>query len=125
MTNTVIFGTAGTGKNSTLLQYVNQELNAGVAPERIAFVSFTKAAVEAVYRSTKQFGNSNKQFRWFRTLHSMCFAALGTDREAMLTDYSDFAAQSGLRFSRSSGENSLAGSATDGDQFLAGHGLCA
>ena len=125
MTTTVIFGPPGTGKTSTLLEHLSREL-AVVDPERVAFVSFTKAAVEeATDRALLQFQYSRKQFRWFRTLHAMCFAALGMSRDAMLTDFSEFAKQSGLRFSKVQAETGLMAGAAEGDQFLSGHNLCA
>lgn len=121
----VIFGPPGTGKTSELLRRVNVALASGIEPERIAYVSFTKAAVEeAVDRAVAQFKYTRKQFRWFRTLHSMCFGALGLGRDAMLTDYTHFAGGSGLRFSKAYGEDQARGT-SDGDQFLTGHNLMA
>lgn len=124
MSATIIFGPPGTGKTTELMARLEHELASGLPPERIAFVSFTKAAVnEAVSRATERFKYNKKQFFWFRTLHSMCFAALRIDRESMLTDYTTFAANSGLRLSASRGE--LVADASEGDKFLSARSLCA
>lgn len=57
---------------------LDDELGSGVQPDRIGYVSFTKrAAQEAIERSCAKFGLEREELRYFRTLHSMCFNALG------------------------------------------------
>lgn len=74
----IILGPPGTGKTTTLLGIVEAELESGVDPERIAYVSFTrKAAHEAAERAQKKFKMAETRFRWFRTLHSLSFRVLG------------------------------------------------
>lgn len=74
----IIIGPPGTGKTTTLLGMVEQELDRGTAPEAIGFVSFTRrAAAEARDRAREKFGLDKDRFVWFRTLHSLCFRALG------------------------------------------------
>lgn len=74
----IILGPPGTGKTTTLLGMVEAELDRGTAPEQIGFVSFTKkAAAEARDRARDRFGLEKERFPWFRTLHSLCFQALG------------------------------------------------
>lgn len=74
----IILGPPGTGKTTTLLNMVEQELASGVAPDRIGYFSFTKrAAQEAVDRACIKFQLEPKQLKYFRTLHSMCFQSLG------------------------------------------------
>ena len=44
----VILGPPGTGKTSTLLGLLEEELERGTEPERIGFFTFTKQAVQEV-----------------------------------------------------------------------------
>lgn len=74
MTPDIVLGPPGTGKTETLLKEVDRLLQQGLNPEEICYVSFTKrAAREAVKRAGEKFGLSEDRFRWFRTLHSLCF----------------------------------------------------
>jgi DNA helicase-2/ATP-dependent DNA helicase PcrA len=68
-----IFGPPGTGKTTTLLNMVDEALNAGTPPERIAFLAFTrKAANEAKERACVRFSlDPKKDLFYFRTLHSL------------------------------------------------------
>ena len=63
----------------------------GVRPEEIAFVSFTRKAIqEAVERVLDEFGMDIKQLAYFRTLHSIAFRTLGLSRGSMM-DKDDWA----------------------------------
>lgn len=74
----IVLGPPGCGKTTTLLEVVDEELARGTPPDRIGFFSFTKrAAQEAVERACAKFSLQRSDFRYFRTLHSMCFTALG------------------------------------------------
>ena len=74
----IIIGPPGTGKTTTLLNMVEEELAAKTQPEHIGFVTFTrKGATEARDRAIAKFNLDKDQFLWFRTLHSLCFRALG------------------------------------------------
>lgn len=71
---TIFLGPPGTGKTTTLLDTVDQEMENGVPPDRIGFMTFTKRGVEeAISRATDRFNLERKQFRYFNTLHSAAF----------------------------------------------------
>ena len=72
-----IFGPPGTGKTTTLLNMVDDALEAGVHPHRIAFLAFTrKAANEAKERAAARFGlDPKKDLIYFRTLHSLALTS--------------------------------------------------
>jgi len=68
-----IFGPPGTGKTTRLLDMVDDALQSGIKPERIAFLAFTKkAAEEARERAAARFNlDAKKDLFYFRTLHSL------------------------------------------------------
>ena len=81
MTSTLVLGGPGTGKTTRLIELVMGFIEAGVRPERIAFVSFTRAAVnEARDKAVTRFNLSEDDMQWFRTLHSLCFKILNLNR---------------------------------------------
>jgi superfamily I DNA/RNA helicase len=83
----IILGPPGTGKTTTLLRVVEDALNRGVPPERIAYLAFTrKAANEAQERAMAQFGFDASRFPYFRTLHSLAFKELGLQRDEVMTN---------------------------------------
>lgn len=88
MKRTAIFGPPGTGKTTKLLEIIEQELEAGVKPLEIAFVSFTNAAVnEAKKRTAKLFKLKHKDMFWFRTIHSLCFILSRLPGQQVITPY--------------------------------------
>ena len=83
----IILGPPGTGKTTTLLRIVEDALSRGVAPERIAYLAFTrKAAHEAQERAMVQFNFNEDRFPYFRTLHSLAFKELGLQRDEVMTN---------------------------------------
>ena len=85
----VILGPPGTGKTSTLLGLIEDELQNGTRPERIGFFTFTKKAVnEGKERAIQKFKIKGGQLPFFRTLHSLAFRQLGLTRESVV-DRSD------------------------------------
>ena len=86
----LILGPPGTGKTERCLRQVEIEIENGLEPENIAFVSYTKKAVqEAKDRAIKQFGYHKSRFPWFRTLHSLGFNLLGLQKGCMM-EFADY-----------------------------------
>jgi DNA helicase-2/ATP-dependent DNA helicase PcrA len=74
----IVLGPPGTGKTTTLLGVLREELAAGTPPDRIGFVTFTRrAAQEAQARVLAEFGLTKKDTPYFRTLHSLAMRASG------------------------------------------------
>jgi superfamily I DNA/RNA helicase len=81
----VILGPPGTGKTSTLLGLIEDEMEKGTRPERIGFFTFTKKAVkEGKERAIQRFSVKDKELPYFRTLHSLAFRQLGLTRESVI-----------------------------------------
>lgn len=128
MSTTVIYGPPGTGKTTQLLNLMEQELAAGIEPQRIAYVSFTKAAVAvAIARAKDKFNCTRNDLRWFRTLHSLAFAAVGASREQMMPDYAVFGEDCGFLLPRRAVDPTEPFfNRTQTDELLVHvHGLCA
>lgn len=84
----IILGPPGTGKTTTLLNIVDEEMARGTPPDRIAFVSFTRrAAKEAQTRACEKFRISSSDLPWFRTIHSLCFRWLGLRSSEVLNEW--------------------------------------
>jgi superfamily I DNA/RNA helicase len=87
MRRVLVLGGPGAGKTTRLLAIVKAALRRGIAPNRIALVTFTKAAVaEAVGRASKEFGRSPDDFSNFKTVHAAAFRELGLKRADVLSD---------------------------------------
>ena len=82
----IILGPPGTGKTTTLIGIVEEELAEGTHPARIAYLSFTRrAADEAISRACRRFtGLRREDFPYFRTLHSLCFRTMGLTSASIL-----------------------------------------
>lgn len=91
----LILGGPGCGKTTRLLQIVEEEMEAGVSPYNIAFVTFTKAAAEeAKTRAAVKFNlDPEIDLPWFRTIHSLAYKSLNMTRDEMLEgqDWREFA----------------------------------
>jgi len=85
------FGPPGTGKTTTLLRQIEQHLDEGIAPNEIAFLSFSvKAAEEGKARARSRFGFDKDDLVYFCTSHAFCKRAMGITRVLEGQDIKEF-----------------------------------
>lgn len=98
----ILFGPPGTGKSTKLIDILEEEMANGVEPDKLAFASFTRKAVQEVLgRVRDQFRLSSTDFPYFKTLHSLAYSMMGIlHTEVMQTEhYKDLGELLGLEFS--------------------------
>jgi DNA helicase-2/ATP-dependent DNA helicase PcrA len=79
-----IYGPPGTGKTTRLIELLAQEIENGIPTQRIAFLTFTKAArIEALSRTEKK----ESDFPYLRTIHSICYRQLGISRDQIVATH--------------------------------------
>ena len=99
--STQIFGPPGCGKTERLMQLIEENISAGVAPTDIVFVSFSKKSIEeARDRAMTRFNLNPAQLARFRTLHSTGFVGLGMSYGDVLSgpDYKELGRMLGEEF---------------------------
>ena len=88
MVEKLLLGPPGCGKTYRLVEIVKEELQKGVSPDKIGFVSFSKKAIEeAKMRTVSELGLALDNVPWFRTLHSIGFQWLGMNSDQILSRY--------------------------------------
>lgn len=105
----LIIGSPGCGKTTRLLNIIDEELSAGTHHNRIAFVSFSVAAIEeAISRASSRFRIPRRDLRYFKTLHSLAFLIQGLKKENAFEwpQRKDFAKLNRLRLTYNSKEDS-------------------
>lgn len=97
----IVLGGPGTGKTTFTMNVIEELLASGVKPQEIAFVSYTRKAVEeAKHRAAERFSLSRRAMDNFRTIHSLCYRDTGATQSGMMgtADYRELAASLGLRY---------------------------
>lgn len=96
----MIFGAPGCGKTTYLINLL-RDLFKKFAPDEVAFVSFTKkGSYEGRDRAMAEFNYSEKDFPYFRTIHSLAFRNLQVSKYDMISkkNYKDFSRAMGMNF---------------------------
>lgn len=96
----MIFGAPGCGKTTYLIKIL-EGLLLTTSPDKIAFVSFTKkGSYEGRSRAIEKFGYKEKDFPFFRTIHSIAFRELKMSRSDMISkkNYKEFSSAMGMNF---------------------------
>lgn len=106
----VYHASAGTGKTAELMNIIGKHVEEGIPLHRVAFVTFTRAAAQvAQERICKKYGVTLKDAPNFRTIHSMCFRAVGAKADKMMDEekYEDFGVKAGYVFGKMGGKRTL------------------
>jgi len=100
MSTRKIYGPPGTGKTTRLINYVKTLVKFGTPIDKIGYFAFTKkAAEEAIDRMLQAFPKySQKDLKYFRTLHSLAFTELGMKKSNVMQDehYEDIGRKLGI-----------------------------
>ena len=94
-----VLGPPGTGKTTTLLNYVEKEMESS-SIDKIGYFSFTwKAANEARDRAIEKFDLDKKSFKWFSTLHSCGYHSIDQEGRTVMgkPQFKSFAEKIGLK----------------------------
>lgn len=87
MLRTLIIGRPGCGKTSRLIKKMNAALESGIRPNRIAFASFTRNAVELARKLVcDKFNLVPEDLPNFKTIHAFAFRELGLRHGDVLDD---------------------------------------
>lgn len=122
----LIVGPPGTGKTTTLMSYLEKEVE-HLGPAAVADVTFTRDATrETLDRLGRVLGVDRDQVPWVRTIHSMAYRLLGLTRKQtmMAKNWKEFSSRYGYEFTDSSqpeDDTYEPPRATDDDDLRAAH----
>ena len=120
MKTKIILGPPGTGKTEYLLRQVEKELADGTDPRSIGYFAYTvKAAKEAKTRAIGRFKELNeKDFLFFRTLHSLAFKQLNLSKDDVMGDahYKELSSLLGIKLTNTSRRTDSFGASTQDDE---------
>jgi len=122
MSTRKIYGPPGTGKTTRLINYVKTLVKFGTPIDKIGYFAFTKkAAEEAIDRMLAAFPEySQKDLKYFRTLHSLAFTKLGMKKSEVMQDehYEDIGRKLGIEVTvYSNGEDKTGFVDSDSEYF--------
>ena len=122
MSTRKIYGPPGTGKTTRLINYVKTLVKFGTPINKIGYFAFTKkAAEESIDRMLKVFPKySQKDLKYFKTLHSLAFTELGMKKSNVMQDehYEDIGRKLGIEVTvYSNGEDKTGFVDSDSEYF--------
>lgn len=114
-----IFGPPGTGKSTEIIRRFKGYLDSGYSKDRIGLVSFTKASAQELADRIGVKAGKN-----ISTIHSMCYRICEVIRDQVVgwQHLKEFSKVVKMEFTSANAEDSE-GEMTDGDIYLAMHGL--
>jgi len=95
-----IYGAPGTGKTTRLLDILEGHLK-DYNPERIAYITHTKAAINEAKERVRKIIPGADKLEYFKTIHAICFNEVGLSKHLLMSprDYLKFGNSIGIKFS--------------------------
>lgn len=77
-----IYGAPGTGKTTRLIKIIT---SVGLPLNKISYVTFSKRAMQDMWKRMEREGATDSDLEWFRTIHAMNYRLLGIRKEQVVT----------------------------------------